>query len=185
MENLFTALALAQGEMTRVKKSATNPHLKNKYTPLDDILAMARPILAKHGLAFMQKPVMLDGEVGVHGVIAHKSGESYDVGTLTLPLGRGGGAQGAGSSITYAKRYQYSAVFGIETGDTDDDGNAAQQAKPSDEHRAIQEVLKKVAEDHGRDEAQEILKQLGVKKVAELKDGALEKIMELVQNLGE
>lgn len=184
MENLFKALALAQGEMSRVKKNAKNPHFKSNYASLDDIIDMARPILNKHGLAVIQKPVFLDGDCGVHSVLTHSSGESYDCGTLTLPLGRGGGAQGAGSSISYARRYSFASIFAISLGD-DDDGHAAQAAKPTDEHMAIQNALKTYAETHGKEGARAVLKKLGVERVANLPAGSLEKVISLMEEKSE
>lgn len=181
MENLFKALALAQGEMVRVGKNSNNPHYKSKYANLDDIIDMARPILNKHGLAIIQKPVFLDDGCGVHSVITHASGESYDCGTLTLPLGRGGGAQGAGSSISYARRYAFAAIFAISLGD-DDDGNQAQAQRPapvSGEHRAIQEAFKALNEEMPG-EPIKILAELGVRKVAELPEGSLEKVLNAI-----
>lgn len=180
MEQLFTALAAAQGEMSRVAKNAKNPHFKSKYASLDDIIDMARPILNSHGLAIIQMPVFEDEMCGVHTVITHKSGEQFDCGSLLLPLGRGGGSQGAGSSLSYSRRYSFASVFSISLGD-DDDGNAAQAHKPNPEHQAIQAALKTFSEEHGRDAATALLQHLGVKKVAELPTGSLEKVTELIE----
>jgi len=124
-ERIAKALCLAQGEMSAVAKSRNNPHFKSKYAGLDEIIEMARPILTKHGLSVIQMPVFEDGNCGVETVIIHESGESINCGKLLLPLGRGGGAQGAGSSITYARRYAFSAALMISC-DEDDDGNGAQ-----------------------------------------------------------
>jgi hypothetical protein len=57
-------------------------------------------------------------------VLMHSSGE-WMKGKLTLPaIGRDGfTAQSCGSSITYARRYSYSAITGCAS--EDDDGNAA------------------------------------------------------------
>lgn len=180
MENLFKALALAQGEMTRVAKNSKNPHFKAQYANLDDIIDMARPVLNKHGLAIIQMPVMSDGDCGVQSIITHSSGEQYDCGTLTLPLGRGGGAQGAGSSISYARRYAFASIFAISLGD-DDDGNQAQANKPTQEHDAIQAALKAFSEEFNKDEAKGLVKRLGADRVVDLPKGSLEKITALIQ----
>lgn len=180
MKNLYKALALAQGQMTRVAKNSKNPHFKSNYANLDDIIDMARPILNEHGLALIQMPVMDSNECGVHSIITHESGEEKDCGVLTLPLGRGGGAQGAGSSISYARRYAFASIFAISLGD-DDDGNTAQAHQPTQEQSAIQAALKAYSADHGKDAALALLNKLGVKKVAELPKGSLEKVTRLIE----
>ena len=124
-QTITKALCLAQGEMMAISKSRNNTHFKSKYAGLDEIIDMARPILTKHGLSVVQMPVFEDGNCGVETVIYHESGENINCGKLLLPLGRGGGAQGAGSSITYARRYAFSAALMISC-DEDDDGNGAQ-----------------------------------------------------------
>lgn len=124
-QTITKALCLAQGEMMAISKSRNNTHFKSKYAGLDEIIEMARPILTKHGLSVVQMPVFEDGNCGVETVIYHESGENINCGKLLLPLGRGGGAQGAGSSITYARRYAFSAALMISC-DEDDDGNGAQ-----------------------------------------------------------
>ena len=134
---IYDALAKAQGEMQAVHKNSNNPHFKSKYANLDSIIDMAKPILASHGLAIVQMPIFEEGMCGVSTKITHSSGESIDCGELLLPLGRGGGAQGAGSSITYARRYSISAVLCIST-DDDDDGNAAQQSYKDEPKKATQ-----------------------------------------------
>lgn len=134
-KNIYEALAKAQGEMQAVHKDSNNPHFKSKYASLDNIIEMSKPILSRNGLAIVQMPVFEEGMCGVSTTITHSSGESIDCGELLLPLGRGGGAQGAGSSITYARRYSISAVLCIST-DEDDDGNGAQQTYQNQSQQA-------------------------------------------------
>jgi ERF superfamily len=66
-------------------------------------------------------------------MLIHESGEFLESEPLILPAHqarRGGGkefnAQGAGSAITYARRYSLSAMLGIAS-ESDDDGNGASQ----------------------------------------------------------
>jgi len=182
MQKLFEALAKAQGQMQRVAKNSKNPHFKSNYANLDDIIDMARPILNEHGLALIQVPVFDGQSCGVRSTITHSSGDHYDCGELLLPLGRGGGAQGAGSSISYARRYSFASIFCISLGD-DDDGNHAQSNKPprDEEKEAIQAALVKLSKDHGRDASLAVLAEMGVKQVSELPKGSLEKVMSLIQ----
>jgi len=117
---LFAALAKAQGEIRGALKDATNPHFKAKYADLASIVDAARP-LAKHGIATIQVPFSENGEIGVTTILGHDSGE-WISGTLSVkPLKLD--PQGAGSVITYLRRYSLAAMAGIAP--EDDDGEAA------------------------------------------------------------
>lgn len=121
IKQLASALCKFQGEVETIKKGATNPFFKSKYATLADILDVIRQPLANNGLSFVQFPK------GVHGLetmLMHTSGEylaeSYEMKpTKDDP-------QGAGSVITYQRRYALGAVLGLNI-DEDDDGNKASQ----------------------------------------------------------
>jgi hypothetical protein len=187
MENLAKALATAQGQMTAVKKTKVNPQFKSKYASLDDILEMARPIMAANGLSIVQTPLM-EGELcGVETKIIHASGEILDCGKIAFPLGRTGGAQGAGSSITYARRYAISAILALSC-DDDDDGNHAQSQAPkkapvNEEQQAIQAALQAFSAEHGIEKTKALVESLGVKKASELPKNSLNKVMEAIANV--
>lgn len=136
---LNAALVAAQSEMRNVPKTAVNPHFRNKYATLDSIVAMARPILNKHGLAVTQ--AVTTGDV-LETIIHHSSGERATVGQMTLRLDKPS-MQGLGSAITYARRYSLGAVLGITT-DDDDDGNAASpEARPAQPDKPIDDETRK------------------------------------------
>lgn len=129
--NLAKALSKAQGEFTPVPKSRTvkvrtqNGSYDFAYAPLDEILAMALPILSRHDLALSH--IMAPQEKGplllVTKLMHGGTGEVLD---SAFPLlTQGTGPQAMGSAITYAKRYSVTALLGISS-DDDDDGNAAQ-----------------------------------------------------------
>ena len=121
------ALVAAAAELQPVAKDAINPAFRNKYATLDAIMDQVRPVLAKHGLAVLQTgtaPETVDGRltsVGIETMLLHKSGE-WIASSVTLPVEKLT-AQGAGSAISYGRRYGLSAILGL-TAD-DDDGNAA------------------------------------------------------------
>ena len=52
--DLYTALALAQGEFPTIEKGSINPHYKSKYADLADINKATTPSLSKHGLCIIQ-----------------------------------------------------------------------------------------------------------------------------------
>lgn len=128
-DTLNAALVSALGELRNVAKNAVNPHFKSKFATLDSILDATRPILAKYGLALSQEPCFEDGMAGVVTRIIHTSGESRES-KLLLPM-RDQSAQGAGSAITYARRYAAAAVLGIASEDDDDGQVASTPAKAS------------------------------------------------------
>lgn len=115
------ALAEAQAEIDNVLKGAENPHFKSRYADLGSILTEARPKLAKAKIALIQSPYN-DGEnIGVETMLLHASGEWIKGSIAVKPVKFD--AQGAGSVITYLRRYSLSAMLGI--GSDDDDGEAA------------------------------------------------------------
>lgn len=134
MENLgelFAAMALARLEFGTFAKSkvANMGTYTYSYADLSDIIDATAPALAKHGLVIIQEPEVTN-EAGKHavvisGCIAHKSGGVYSFRSLPLPV-VGNTAQAIGSAISYARRYQLSAILNLAA--SDDDGQAAQES---------------------------------------------------------
>lgn len=131
---LAAALSAAQAEIKDAHKDATNPDFKSKYATLESVFGTIRPTLSKHGLAVSQFCLpTVDGNVGLETMLMHKSGE-WILSAITLKATKDD-AQGAGSAITYARRYALSAIVGIATEDDDDGNQSARQGgkdhKPS------------------------------------------------------
>jgi hypothetical protein len=133
-ENIFRALNEVTKEITNPKNSKTvavvTPKGKfaYKYAPLSEILELVRPLLSANGLSIMQELYSVDNKVGVSTLITHTSGEWLETEPFYL-ITEKDTAQGAGSGITYARRYALSAILGISSED-DDDGNAASNKEP-------------------------------------------------------
>lgn len=125
MTNISVALCKFQQECPAPKKNSVNPHFKNKYAALDEIISTITPVLTKNGLSQIQSTTAEGEQIGVKTLLIHQSGEFIEFDTLWLPMGKVN-AQGAGSSITYARRYALCASLGIAA-DEDDDGNNASQ----------------------------------------------------------
>lgn len=140
---LAEAMALSQGEMGSAPENAKNPHFGSSYADLESVINTAKPILAKHGLAVIQLPSGMPPLAGVTTIITHKSGE-WIAGELTLKPSKDD-PQGAGSAISYARRYSEESALNMAT--KDDDGNAASAPKPqtSPPARAPAEQPKPVA----------------------------------------
>lgn len=121
INELATALALAQGKITGALKDSANPFFKSKYADLASVWDACRGPLSDNGLAVIQT-TDIDGEgVTVVTTLAHKSGQ-WVRGKLRL-MPKEATPQGIGSAITYGRRYALAAVVGVAQ--VDDDGNAA------------------------------------------------------------
>lgn len=127
---IHQAFIEAYAEMANPKKNATNPAFRSKYANLEELLAVTRPILAAVDLALVQEPVSEEGRSGVHTYLKYKTDETLDFGSYTVPLAKHD-AQGAGSAITYTRRYAIAAIFGLAQ--EDDDGEAAAKPRPKRE----------------------------------------------------
>lgn len=120
---IAAALAKFQGEVDNPVNTAVNPFFGSNYAPLDTILSTVRPVLSKHGLSVVQIPGSVENNITVTTILFHESGEYLESEPLVLRMDKMT-AQGAGSAITYARRYALSAILGVASED-DDDGNAA------------------------------------------------------------
>jgi len=124
---LATALSIVQGKLTHAKKDSANPFFKSKYADLESVWDACRSLLAENGLAVMQFPgEFVDGTMSLNTVLTHSSGE-YMSYLMSVPVTKPD-AQGAGSALTYMRRYALAAVVGVVQ--ADDDGNAASSPKP-------------------------------------------------------
>ena len=123
IKELATALAKFQSEVKDPAKDSDNPFFKSKYVELDGLLAAVRPVLSKNGLSFIQSPGGDGQNITITTLLMHSSGEWIEFEPLTLKAAKTD-PQGAGSAITYARRYALSAILGVAW-DADDDGNKA------------------------------------------------------------
>ncbi len=142
MKEWVEAFTAAQAEMPPVVKrqkaeipTKSGGSYSYSYADLGDVLEAVRPVLNEHGLSVAQSPITEDGKVGVLTYIYHTSGHFEQFGPLFLPAGND--ARGAGSAVTYARRYALCAVLGISP-DDDDDGEAA--SEPEEPERTEVEV---------------------------------------------
>ena len=121
IKELAIALCAFQSEVEKIKKTATNPFFKSKYATLSDILDVIREPLASNGLSFVQFP---SGEYGLSTMLMHVSGEWLSESYIMKPVKTD--PQGAGSVITYQRRYALGAILGLNI-DVDDDANASSE----------------------------------------------------------
>jgi hypothetical protein len=119
ISDLATALCSAQAEMGGAVKDSNNPFFKSNYADLTSVIKVIKEPFAKHGLSFVQLPVTSVGGngIGVSTMLMHDSGQ-WIKSEYLLPMDKVT-PQGAGSAITYARRYALQALAGIPSVDDD------------------------------------------------------------------
>lgn len=140
IKELAMALSKVQGQLTFAKKDNANPFFKSKYADLASVWESCRTLLSQNGLSIIQFPsgyrtdihTVNDKDTVEHlmsliTIITHESGEWMSQ-EMTVPVTKAD-AQGAGSCITYMRRYSLAAVVGVYQ--DDDDGNSASSPKES------------------------------------------------------
>lgn len=133
IDELATALSVAQGQIQDAEKKSDNPFFNSKYADLAEVLGQIRPIFSKNGLAIIQLPANDGYEVQVTTMIMHKSGQwvrdTAGVPIQEVPDGKHANyAQEFGKICTYLRRYGASAFAGIAQEDVD--GNLEAPGKP-------------------------------------------------------
>ena len=134
IKQIAAALAAFQAEVKDPARDGENPHFRSKYVQIDGLLAAVRPILSKHGLSVVQSTGGDGQDISVTTEIMHTSGEWIRTDALILKAVKAD-PQGAGSAVTYGRRYSLSAALGVAW-DDDDDGNAASAPKPTPKAKA-------------------------------------------------
>lgn len=123
LAKIATALVNVQASVKTALKDSLNPHYKSKYADLGAIWDACRAQLGESGIAVIQMPTAADaGHVGLSTMLLHNSGEWIkDRVTVRCPKDD---PQGAGSALTYLRRYALAAALGI-VADEDDDAEFA------------------------------------------------------------
>jgi len=125
IKSLAIAMCKAQGEMGGAHKGANNPFFKSKYADLSSVVQAVKEPFATNGLSYVQFPINDGDKIGVETILMHESGE-WLINRFTVKASKQD-AQGAGSVITYCRRYGLQAIAGIPS--EDDDGNAASKSQ--------------------------------------------------------
>lgn len=121
IDQLMTALAKAQGQMSHASKDSTNPHFKSRYADLASVWQACREPLALNGLAVTQTLDVAGERQVLITTLGHTSGQ-WMKSIIALPVQRAG-AQEIGSCMSYCRRYALAAMVGVYQ--DDDDGEAA------------------------------------------------------------
>lgn len=122
INELIAAMNRAQLAMSPAKKERVNPFFSSHYADLPAVWDALLPF-RREGLVFTQSPAESpDGYIILDTQIAHTSGQ-WMRSRLKMRLAKDD-PQGAGSALTYARRYALGCMSGLVT-EEDDDGNAA------------------------------------------------------------
>ena len=125
IEKLAAAIVKAQGALEPARKDRTNPFFHSTYADLGSVWEALKPF-TENGIAVTQSPADApSGHISIETQLTHLSGQ-WMRSRLTLPLSKND-PQGAGSALTYARRYALGCMTGVVT-EEDDDGNAASRA---------------------------------------------------------
>ena len=123
INDLMAAVVRAQMALLPAKKDAKNPFFKSKYADLPAVWDALAPF-RHEGIALVQCPADApDGHIALETVMAHAATGQWIKSRLVMPLTKND-PQGAGSALTYARRYALGCMTGLVT-EEDDDGNAA------------------------------------------------------------
>lgn len=136
IDQLITALAAAQGEISPAQKSADNPFHKSKYANLTSVWEACRQHLSAQGIAVVQTLDESNGQMVLTTMLAHKSGQ-WIKSRAPIIVGDKKTPQTIGSAITYMRRYSLAAIVGVAPEQDDDDGQAATNAMHRNEAPAL------------------------------------------------
>tara|TARA_R110000824_G_scaffold193824_3_gene376227 strand:+ start:5637 stop:6443 length:807 start_codon:yes stop_codon:yes gene_type:complete len=134
---LFGALSKAQGMIKNPSRNAENPFFKSSYTDLTGVWNAARGPLSENGLSVTQLPSGDGWDIRLTTILAHRSGQ-WIMSTFSLKTAKPD-AHGAGSALTYLRRYSLASVVGIAPAGEDDDGNASIQQDPPVQQQVVRE----------------------------------------------
>jgi hypothetical protein len=125
------AMAEVQAAGVKIRRDRKNSQTGSMYATLEAISGALTPIITDHGfsLSYGTDKADIDGWIRITGLLAHVGGHSRSY-HVDLPLDTAGikdrrnktDIHGAGSAITYGRRYLKLLIFDVAT--PDDDGNA-------------------------------------------------------------
>lgn len=137
-EAYVQAMAGFQGECPTIEKSKKvlnkdGRSIRYMYAPLDVIVTQVRPILAKYNLSYSIEATQNEKGITATCKITHILGHA-EQSSFTVPVDSEGymtAPQKVASALTFAKRYAFTNVLGILTGDEDTDStDVRKEAQP-------------------------------------------------------
>lgn len=137
----FVALQDELGPVTATKAVPDKQNnVKYTYAPFEEIMAMVKPLLSKHGFAITFDSHVADGRIHSKCTLLHRDGHSKE---NTFAVRIGGGPPGSnesqadGSASTYAKRFALCNALNIVV-EQDDDARAIGSTSPISKEKAAE-----------------------------------------------
>ncbi len=135
-EQFDIAMAKLQMAIPIIKKtksvSTKSGATAYSYAPLDSIVFQVKDVLKRYGFSYAIKTHTDEKNVTATCIAKHSAGHAEES-SMTVPLGTKtavmSDTQVVAAALTFAKRYAFCNVFGILTGDGDNDGQAVKEQK--------------------------------------------------------
>ncbi len=115
-------IAFIQASIGGLKKEGLNPHFKNTYVNLNQVIEALTPLLTEQSLSLTMPLTNVAGQPAISLILTELEGD-LDVSEWTIPLPVLQDPQKMGSAITYYRRYMLMSFFNLKA--EDDDGNHA------------------------------------------------------------
>jgi hypothetical protein len=132
--NIYTKLLAFQKLGVSIRKDKKNPHFKNDYASINEVLDKVKPVLSELGVVIIQQPEVTKATSDLEDTLCPglrttlRDVESETEVSGFLPFIGATDPQKLGSNLTYLRRYALVAMLGLE--DEDDDGNHASAKTP-------------------------------------------------------
>jgi hypothetical protein len=135
--NIYTKLLAFQKLGVSIRKDKKNPHFKNSYADISEVLDKVKAPLTECGITLMQLPQ----QDGLRTILVSADDGSQVEGFL--PFIGATDPQKLGSNLTYLRRYALVAMLGLE--DEDDDGNVASTPAPKAAVKTVAPLIDPIA----------------------------------------
>lgn len=122
--SVMTALLKFQGQVSKIKKDAKNPHFKSNYASLSKILEETNPVLTECGLVLTQH---FDVDV-LTTMLCHAETGEFMQSDYPINVKDVSNPQQLGSALSYARRYGIQSILNLNA--SDDDGQMASAPQP-------------------------------------------------------
>lgn len=139
-ETVWTALLEAQKAFANapIDKTARGARETELYAPLDEVLAILRPILTANGLASTALPHVQNDHMLLQRKLVHAASGTeivmdYPVAPISKP------PRELGSALTYARRYSLLAICDVHPSKEDDDGQEGSKSPPPKQQDKVED----------------------------------------------
>lgn len=145
-ESFYQAFAAFQADCPIVLRTKAGHENRYSYAPLEEIVRIVGPVIARHGFSYQTDSVEPEGWVEAIVMVVHKDGHSIEK-RFRVPTESKSGMslqQKYGAAFTYATRRAFCAAFGIATADTDTDCPPTEGKSVTELRKTLWELLKPV-----------------------------------------